>query len=100
MTATKTIGVVTLFSVAIMVGIFAQMSPSSAQAWAEWRAYDKMCHQALRVWHVRCDLPNGTYSHACPRIDAKTFRGTSVSRTRELEDNAWWEVRVVDPSCN
>lgn len=74
-------------------------SAALAQSWNERQAHDKNCRGNTRIWHARCELANGGWSHACPNSGFQTFKGLPVERQGRLPDRAWTEVATRDPSC-
>jgi hypothetical protein len=70
--------------------------------WADARAHDKGCRGPTQhVWHVRCEHPDGNWSHDCPDMEAGLFRGTPMFMApKRLEDRAWTEVVAIDGSCH
>jgi hypothetical protein len=58
------------------------------------------CKSGGRVYHARCELPDGTPSLECAALPRGTFGGRKiVGDPVRLADRAWAEVVLEDPEC-
>jgi hypothetical protein len=75
--------------------------PAGGVGWADARAHDKGCRgPAQHVWHVRCEGPDGNWSHDCADMEAGLFRGVPMFMApKRLDDRAWTEIVALDGSC-
>lgn len=76
--------------------------PAEASAdWADTGAHKKDCRGSNRIYHVRCERPDGNWSTDCPDMPvSRLFRGATLASVPiRLEDRSWTEAVVPDPTC-
>jgi hypothetical protein len=94
---TGTLAGVTFILIALLL-----VSAREARAvdWADARAHDKGCSGTARIFHVRCERPDGGWSHDCPDMPKRSFRGATMTKDpKRLPDRAWAEVAIMDARC-
>ena len=74
--------------------------PPKFADWADNRAHDKGCHGPERIFHVRCERPDGNWSDRCTDMPLQPFRRVPMTKAPvRLADKAWTEVAILDPAC-
>jgi len=68
--------------------------------WADDRAQDKGCRGTARIYHVRCERPDGSWSTDCSDMPSRMFHGLPMQQDpARLADRAWTEVAIPDATC-
>jgi hypothetical protein len=75
------------------------------QCTASWatslsRAHNKGCRNGRQTYHVRCELPDGSYSTLCENLPRGSFNNLPMLDVpTRLSDRAWTEVAVSCPQA-